>query len=335
MSSHPRYYFEMVLLRWMHLRKLVPLAELLEQFGTAVGATGAIAACAVLSHRSPAKPVRTGARSCRRTSCEGCTVAPPQRPRSHRPRSTVAPTAKEPIAPAAKRAIAPNLKDALLAEIRAGKPFFYNTVVAQAQKIEVAGDRVTFVFSPTHRALREQFEQSRAGSRPRRERVVGRRVMVESAQGDGAPPAGAADGAPKLDRRRRQARFEGRRDEVDSDPGRARGLPGGNPRRRRVGAMNIARRDAAGEADAGASAAADGRPARRSHRRRRHGDRGRQRHEAGAVDPDRSRSRLEGRRRDAAGSDRGRRQRRASQGRRAARSVDVRHAWRPENSRAS
>src|SRR5204863_9294473 len=27
--SHPRYYFEMVLMRWMHLRKLVPLTELL------------------------------------------------------------------------------------------------------------------------------------------------------------------------------------------------------------------------------------------------------------------------------------------------------------------
>src|SRR5262245_792657 len=32
--SHPRYYFEMVLLRWMHLRKLVPLTELLEQLGS-------------------------------------------------------------------------------------------------------------------------------------------------------------------------------------------------------------------------------------------------------------------------------------------------------------
>ena len=30
-ASHPRYHFEMVLLRWMHLRKLVPLAELMEQ----------------------------------------------------------------------------------------------------------------------------------------------------------------------------------------------------------------------------------------------------------------------------------------------------------------
>ena len=33
--SHPRYYFEMILLRWMHLRKLVPLSELLEQMGGA------------------------------------------------------------------------------------------------------------------------------------------------------------------------------------------------------------------------------------------------------------------------------------------------------------
>jgi hypothetical protein len=90
------------------------------------------------------------------------------------------------------------LKDSLLAEIRAGKPFFYNTVIAQAQKIEVSGDRVTFVFSPTHRALREQFEQSRTWLETTAARVVGRRVMVESAQGT-APTAGAADSAAKLD----------------------------------------------------------------------------------------------------------------------------------------
>ncbi len=32
-ASHPRYHFEMVLLRWMHLRKLVPLTDLLDQVG--------------------------------------------------------------------------------------------------------------------------------------------------------------------------------------------------------------------------------------------------------------------------------------------------------------
>ncbi|HVG69440.1 MAG TPA: hypothetical protein VM819_00980, partial [Vicinamibacterales bacterium] len=64
-----------------------------------------------------------------------------------------------------------------------------------AQKIEVASDRVTFVFSPTHRALREQFEQSRSWVEATAERVAGRRVMVESAQG--AAPSGGPASAPK------------------------------------------------------------------------------------------------------------------------------------------
>ena len=29
-ASHPRYHVEMLLLRWMHLRKLVPLMDLLK-----------------------------------------------------------------------------------------------------------------------------------------------------------------------------------------------------------------------------------------------------------------------------------------------------------------
>ena len=38
-ASQPRYHFEMALLRWMHLRKLVPLTELMDQLGG--GATDA------------------------------------------------------------------------------------------------------------------------------------------------------------------------------------------------------------------------------------------------------------------------------------------------------
>jgi hypothetical protein len=130
------------------------------------------------------------------------TIAPTAKPPIAPTSSQLAPTAKPPIAPTnsppeptAKPTSAPNLKDSLLAEIRAGKPFFYNTVVAQAQKIEVASDRVTFVFSPTHRALREQFEQSRSWVEATAERVAGRRVMVESAQG--AAPSGGPASAPK------------------------------------------------------------------------------------------------------------------------------------------
>jgi len=55
-------------------------------------------------------------------------------------------------------------------------------VVAQAQKIDVVEDRVTFTFLPAHRALREQFEQARAWLEAAAERVAGRRITVAAVQ---------------------------------------------------------------------------------------------------------------------------------------------------------
>ena len=208
-ASHPRYYFEMLLLRWMHLRKLVPLTELLEELGAmgAMGAKGAIGAIGARGARgapavkpsiaptakSAIAPTEKGALA--RT---GSQVAPTAKSAiAPTAKEAIAPTAKEPIAPPTKGAIPPNLKDSLLGEIKAGKPFFYNTVVAQAQKIDVAGDRVTFTFSPTHRALREQFEQSRGWVETTAERVAGRRVMVESAQGVAGAAAPATEDRSK------------------------------------------------------------------------------------------------------------------------------------------
>ena len=89
------------------------------------------------------------------------------------------------------------MKDALLAEIRGGKAFFYNTVIAQAQSIEVAGDKVTFAFLPTHRALREQLEQNRPWIEAAAERVAGRKIAVASVQVETGAPA--ANGAKPAD----------------------------------------------------------------------------------------------------------------------------------------
>ena len=203
-ASHPRYYFEMLLLRWMHLRKLVPLTELMEQLGSgAIGVKGAIGAKGASG--------AIGASGAKSAVARGAIAPAPAVAKPSAPLAPVAPLAPSksqvaPVSPSPKSAIASNLKDSLLAEIRAGKPFFYNTVIAQAQKIEVAGDRVTFTFSPTHRALREQFEQSRGWVETTAERVAGRRVLVESAQGvaSAAAPAESgsksdADGTPRRD----------------------------------------------------------------------------------------------------------------------------------------
>jgi len=165
-ASQPRYHFEMVLLRWMHLRKLVPLTDLMEQLGAgAPSHPRTVAPTVAPSHRGTV----------------GRTLAP-----SH-PR-TVAPETSPPTAASA-------LKDRFLAEIRAAKGFFYNTVVAQAQRIDVADDAIAFTFLPTHRALREQFEQARPWLESAAERLAGRRIAVTAAQAASAaqpaqePPA--------------------------------------------------------------------------------------------------------------------------------------------------
>ena len=67
-AAHPRYHFEMAMLKWMHLRRLVPLADLLEQMGSGRPAMPA-PICAAPGERRPAQQadlqVRL-ARDCRR-----------------------------------------------------------------------------------------------------------------------------------------------------------------------------------------------------------------------------------------------------------------------------
>jgi DNA polymerase-3 subunit gamma/tau len=164
-AAQPRYYFEMMVLRWMHLRKLIPLTDLIEQLERGAPVPAA---------NTPGGPGRSTAPA--KISAPASRPAAPSAPPPGRPASS-----GQTGAPA-------SLKDALLAEIRASKAFFYNTVVAQAQKIEVAADRVTFSFLPAHRALREQFEQTRGWLELVANRLAGRRIAVVAVQAD-APPA--------------------------------------------------------------------------------------------------------------------------------------------------
>ncbi len=164
-AAQPRYHLEMALLRWIHLRKLVSIEDLIAGSGF-VAAPGP-------SRTPPSKP------------------APAARPSA--PSATAAPAARP--APAS----AGNLKDALLAEIRKAKAVFYNTVVAQAQTIEVAGDRVTFTFSPKQRALSDEFDRNRAWLESIARQVAGRKIGVAGVQGDAAEPKAASPAAAGAD----------------------------------------------------------------------------------------------------------------------------------------
>jgi DNA polymerase III subunit gamma/tau len=230
--SHPRYYFEMVLLRWMHLRKLVPLSELMESFGRSGGGGSApgpsnVRAQAAAARAALAPPAKapTAPTSGQFAPAAKAPLAPtggplapttkapiaPTRSQLEPTSSRVAPTAKGPVASASGQP-APatsSLKDALLAEIRATKAFFYNTVVAQAQRIDVTDDRVTFTFLPTHKALRDQFEQARGWLEAAAERLAGRKVTVSAAQADLAPDASPAAPTPPA---AADAKGDGKRD---------------------------------------------------------------------------------------------------------------------------
>jgi DNA polymerase-3 subunit gamma/tau len=184
-AAQPRYHLEMALLRWIHLRKLLPIEELIA--GALTVGAGASVAPPGPGRPSPALAARPA---------PVVKLAPVMKP---------APAANASAPPdAAPRADSP-FKDAFLAEIRKGKGVLYNMCVAQAQKIEVAGDRITFTFSATQRALRDQFEQNRAWLESLAQQVSGRKmtvagVLVEAAAAAAAPAGPSANGAAPTDK---------------------------------------------------------------------------------------------------------------------------------------
>ena len=214
-SAYPRYHLEMALLRWIHLRKLVPISELIQGLESSAS-----------PRTKPAAPVSQPSPASRSTAPPPRAVIPPAAPVQPspvpppRPSSTAAAMAKAvearveaKAAPAQSNGDAmPNvqrvgpgdLKEAFLNEVRKSKKFFYGTVVAQAQRIDVDGDRVVFTFAPQHRALRVQLDQTRAWLDALATQLSGRKMSVASAEGaatagkPGAP--GPAAPAPQKDR---------------------------------------------------------------------------------------------------------------------------------------
>jgi DNA polymerase-3 subunit gamma/tau len=193
-ASHPRYHFEMVLLRWMHLRKLVPLVDLL------AGGVGSAPT------RAPVAPTRS-------TIAPTRAPVPPTKSSVAPTRASIGPTSStSPLAPLppesdivapARNVVAPNsaskdggLKDALLAEIRSVKNTLYSLAVAQAQRIDVFDDRITFTFASNQNVARMQLEQNRSWLESVAERLSGKRMPVTAVQMDSASSPAAEAAAP-------------------------------------------------------------------------------------------------------------------------------------------
>jgi DNA polymerase-3 subunit gamma/tau len=178
-AAQPRHHVEMALLRWIHLRRLVPLSDLID--GLEKGAPPSSATPGSAPPRPAMKSPAAASASVRAVQ-------------SRRQEPAAAPAAAPAPAATAKPVGQDGLKTAFLDEIQKGKKFFYGTVVAQAQKIDVEPGRIVFTFSPQHKPLRLQLETMRGWLEELASRLAGTKVAVEGVEG--ASGGGAGSGQP-------------------------------------------------------------------------------------------------------------------------------------------
>jgi DNA polymerase-3 subunit gamma/tau len=204
-SDQPRYNLEMALLRLMYLRKLTPLADLM--LGAAQGAI-----------RPPGPAVARPAPAARVAAAR---PSPGPAAASLRPTPAAATATPRPLAKpgSGEAASAPpgDLKDAFLAQVKAAKVFFYNTVVAQAYRVDVTPAKITFTFLPNQRVPKQQCEDARPWLESVAEKVAGKKIPVAVTVGD-APAAAAPAASAAPGKETRQASDEALRQEALSDP---------------------------------------------------------------------------------------------------------------------
>lgn len=183
-AAQPRYHLEMALLRWIHLGKLTPLVDLIGQ----------------LQSNAPAAPAPRPLPARGAPESKGGPAGLPRADtvRTIETRRAAAPV-PTPVTPAAVVDAAQladragDLKELLLAEIQKHKKFFFGTVIAQAQRIDVEPDKVVFVFGPQHRTLRTQLEQHRPWLEATASELARKKIAVVSAEGQ--IPAGREEPA--------------------------------------------------------------------------------------------------------------------------------------------
>jgi len=173
-AAQPRYHFEMAMLRWMHLRKLVPLAELVDGL-----------------EQSPAPAPRVTPTPASR---EVTSTAPLRRPAATT-RPVESPTSVA-VSPEPAGSMTGDPKGAFLGELKRTKKFFYGTVIAQAQRIEVDGAKIVFTYTEAQRTLADQIGTSRPWLEALAAKITGRKMVVAVNKVPGATPASPSEPPP-------------------------------------------------------------------------------------------------------------------------------------------
>jgi DNA polymerase-3 subunit gamma/tau len=228
-SSQPRHHFEMMLVKWIHLRKLTPLSDLIDRIGAGTtGTTGTSGTSGTrvmpIARPQPAPsavrpapvppPIGPGQgpaapQTPRTPEPRNAGTSEPQNPGTSEPRPSTSSGRPEPVE---GRNPGTDVKSALLASIRESNKAFYGMVIQQAQQIEIEGNTVVFTFAPAHKSLRTRLDDKRAWLEPLAQTAAGRKMTIVTREGQ---PAAAPTSAAKEQAAARQAEL---RDRAKADP---------------------------------------------------------------------------------------------------------------------
>jgi hypothetical protein len=196
----------MLLLRWIHLRKLVPIEDLISSAGGSAAVTSTKPVAPPAKSSPPGRIQSMAQAAVSKVGSPAPSAAPAPVAGGSRTSDVTSAPRNSGVGSGSSRSEG-NFKDAFLAEIRKGKAVLYNMSVAQAQKIEIAGDRVTFTFASNQRALRDQVEQNQKWLEALASQVGGRTIAVTAVMtapeaSSSAAAAAEAPPDPKAELRR-------------------------------------------------------------------------------------------------------------------------------------
>jgi len=207
-AAEPRYHLEMALLRWIHLRKLMPIEQLIERLesGAPLGGPGPSRPPAPASPppRAPmpapmpaSKPApSTSSAIVARRLQSSLAPAAPDAAQAAPARPLAAPPSV--AAPATASVGGEGLKDAFLAAVLKAKTVLYGTTIAEAQGVDVEGDRIRFRFDANHTMAADRLGREKALLESLASEAAGRRmtVTVDVVESGAKAGAGGKSGAP-------------------------------------------------------------------------------------------------------------------------------------------
>jgi DNA polymerase-3 subunit gamma/tau len=194
-AAQPRFHLEMALLRWVHLRKLVPLAELLAGGGGLEGGSPGSRVPLLPPPPSPSGPVP------RPPAPAGRTPVPPSRPApgpsSAPPAASGAPSAPPPsralLVDDVSEAAQGRFREAFLAEVKRTRgQADWGMVFMPARRVDVEVGSVTFVYEVQPKLMATRFEALKPELTTLATGLAGRPMTVSCRVEGGAPAPGAA-----------------------------------------------------------------------------------------------------------------------------------------------